>query len=38
MVLILNTNLLMPQYEDKDPSEITMEEALILIEKEKNTI
>ena len=24
--------------EDKDPTELTMEEALILIEKEKNTI
>ena len=36
MALILNTNLLNATIpEEKDPSELTMEEALILIEKRK---
>ena len=35
MVPILSTNLNATIPEDKDPAEITMEEALILIEKRK---
>ena len=39
MDLILNINLLNATIpEDKDPNELSMEEALILIEKEKSMI